>query len=62
MSLESRRQAQRPHLETLAELLAEKTQLEHEAEKISGELERAQIAVSQQLAACIKSRVDALSK
>lgn len=58
----SRSLAQRPHLEDLAELLAEKEQLQHKIEKTNDKLERAQLAVSQQLGACIKSRVDALRK
>jgi len=58
----SRRLAQRPHLEELKELLEEKRRIQLEIDKTQNDLERASMAVSQQLAACMKSRVDALRK
>jgi len=58
----SRRLAQRPHLEELKELLDEKRRIQLEIDKTQNDLERASMAVSQQLAACMKSRVDALRK
>ncbi|GAB7332973.1 hypothetical protein MBLNU13_g04672t1 [Cladosporium sp. NU13] len=54
--------AQRPHLEELKELLEEKRHIQCEIDKTQNELERASAAVSQQLIACIKSRVDDLRK
>lgn len=57
-----RKTARRPHLEELKELLEEKRHIQHEIDKTEDELERATMAVSQQLGACIKSRVDALRK
>jgi hypothetical protein len=53
---------QRPHLEDLRDLLEEKKHLQHEIDKTRDEVERANAALSQQLAACIKSRVDVLRK
>lgn len=57
-----RKTARRPHLEELKELLEEKRHIQHEIDKTQNGLERAMMAVSQQLGACIKSRVDALRK
>ena len=57
-----RKTARRPHLEELKELLEEKRHIQREFDKTQDELERATMAVSQQLGACIKSRVDALRK
>ena len=58
----NRKTARRPHLEELKELLEEKRHIQREIDKTQDELERATVAVSQQLGACIKSRVDALRK
>ena len=43
-------------------MLEEKKHIQHEIDKTQDEMERATAAVSQQLAVCIKSRVDALRK
>lgn len=57
-----RKAAQRPHLEMLAQLVEKKKRLEREIEKSLGEMARAQNAVSQQVGACVRSRVEALQK
>jgi hypothetical protein len=57
-----RKAARRPHLEDLRDLLEEKKQIQRQIDQTQDELERATMAVSQQLVACIKSRVDALRK
>lgn len=58
----NRKIAQRPHLEELKELLEAKKHIQREIDKTEDELERASMAVSQQLIACIKSRMDALRR
>jgi hypothetical protein len=46
----------------LAQLVEKKKRLEREIEKSFGEMARAQNAVSQQVGACVRSRVEALQK
>ncbi|KAL1588355.1 hypothetical protein WHR41_02887 [Cladosporium halotolerans] len=57
---ENLKQAQRPHLDRLAQLLERKQKLEIEIERLCENLERADSAVAEQLSACIRNRVDAL--
>ncbi|KAM0721901.1 hypothetical protein Q7P37_002826 [Cladosporium fusiforme] len=57
---ESLKSAQRPFLEKLAELVNKKKVLETQIEKLLDNLQRSDASVSQQLEACIISRVDAL--
>lgn len=58
--IEPSKQAQRPHLDRLAQLLERKQKLEIEIERLCENLERADSAVAEQLSACIRNRVDAL--
>lgn len=62
MLIVSRKSAQRPCLEKLAGLISKKKLLETEIEKLLDNLQQADAAVTQQLDACIKSRVNALRK
>lgn len=57
---ETRKQAQRPHLDRLAQLLERKHKVEIEIERLCENLERAHLVVAKQLNACIRNRVDAL--
>lgn len=62
MLIVSRKSAQRPYLERLAELVSKKKLLEAEIAKLLDDLQQADTSVTQQLDACIKSRVNALRK
>jgi hypothetical protein len=58
----ARKTARRPHLEELKGLLEEKRHIQREIDKTQEELERVTMATTQQLVACIESRVGALRK
>lgn len=62
MLIVSRKSAQRPYLERLAELVSKKKLLEAEIAKLLDDLQQADSSVTQQMDACIKSRVNALRK
>lgn len=62
MLIVSRKSAQLPYLERLAELVSKKKLLEAEIAKLLDDLQQADTSVTQQLDACIKSRVNALRK